>query len=541
MDKPSGEFKISDEILPVLIIGGSLVGLSLSLLLARQGIFSTVIERHPDTAIHPRVAGLTARTLEIFHSLGIEEDLRNAEPHFPKDSKVFQAESLVGKVFNHTIEDMSAFFSEESPARGSFIAQDILEPILRKHAEQNGVDLRYNTEMISFAQQQDRVSVIIRNRSDNTLRQIRAAFMIAADGSKSGVRKQLGISQHGAGTIMHNLSMVFESDIMGLFTKRNAVMGFIRNETVMGALVPYPGSSARPDLYRLDIWYDPSKESVVDYPESRCISLIRAAIGISDIPLKLKTVLSWEMAARVSDRLQQGRVFLVGDAARVQPPAGALGGNTGIAEAQNLAWKLAAVLHDDANIDLLQTYEVERLPIADLTVEQVTALSRQRIIEDVDQITVNTLMINMGFRYLKGAFLRENDQDTVQIKYPAQWEGLPGTRAPHVALEQNGKQLSTLDLFGTNFVFLVGFNGRDWIQSANEVAKKLHISLLIYHIGTEFTDIDGRFCSSYGINTNGAVLVRPDGIVGWRNFEMADDPMQTLYNALSTILFRAIR
>ncbi|MCH5584884.1 FAD-dependent monooxygenase [Shimazuella sp. AN120528] len=537
MNKPISSVQY-DEKVPVLIVGGSLVGLSLSLLLAKQGVTSMVVERHPNTAIHPRVAGLTARTLEIFRSLGIEDDIRNVEPPFSKDSKVFQAESLVGQVSNETIEEMSAFFTDDSPAQGSCIAQDILEPILRKHAEQNGVDLRYHTEMISFEQDQDGVSAIIRNRADNTTRQIRTDFLIAADGGKSGTRKQLGIDQHGAGTIMHNMSMVFEADIAELFAKRDAVMGFVRNETVMGAFVPYPGTSVRPDLYRLDIWYDPTKESIEDYPESRCIPLIRAAIGIPDIPVKLKTVLSWEMAARVSDRLEQGRVFLVGDAARVQPPAGALGGNTGIAEAQNLAWKLVAVLHGHADHDLLRTYEVERLPIADLTVEQATVLSQQRATEEIDQITVNTLMVNMGYRYVKGALVPEEKQDITLIKLPSQWKGQPGTRAPHVVLEKNGKQISILDLFGTQFVLMVGVDGTDWIQAANEVAKKWSFPLSIHQIGADSTDWNGQFSDSYGINTTGAVLVRPDGIIGWRSSDTVNDPKLSLEKALSVILFR---
>ncbi|QRG69157.1 FAD-dependent monooxygenase [Brevibacillus choshinensis] len=537
-NKKFSQIQSYDETVPVLIVGGSLVGLSLSLLLARQGISSMVVERHPSTAIHPRVAGLTARTMEIFRPLEVEADIRNVEPPFSKDSKVFQAESLVGKVFNHTIEDMSAFFADESPVKGSCIAQDILEPILRKHAEQNGVDLRYDTEMISFEQDENGVSAIIRNRSDSASRKIQADFMIGADGSKSGVRKQLGIKQHGAGTLMHNMSMVFEADIAELFAKRDAVMGFVRNENVMGAFVPYPGTSVRSNLYRLDIWYDPTKESIVDYPESRCIPLIRAAIGISNIPVKLKTVLTWEMAARVSNRFQKGRVFLVGDAARVQPPAGALGGNSGIAEAQNLAWKLAAVLRGDADHGLLNTYEMERLPIADLTVEQVTALSQQRASEEIDQIKVNTLIINMGYRYLKGAFVAEDEKDPIQIKFPNQWRGLPGSRAPYVVLGQNGKQVSTLDLYGTNFVLMVGPDGKDWIQAAIAAAEKINFTLSVHHIGAEFADIDGRFCSSYGISATGAVLVRPDGIVGWRSSKMVHDPMQYLESAFSAILLR---
>ncbi len=132
---------------------------------------------------------------------------------------------------------------------------------------------------------------------------------------------------------------------MEIFRKRHAVMCFIASDTVSNAaLVPYPGSSTRPDLYRLDVPYDPEEESPADYPEARCLSLIRAAVGIADLPVRLKTVLTYEACELVADRFQQGRVFLVGDAARTQPPTGGLGGATGIAEAYNLTWKLAAVL-----------------------------------------------------------------------------------------------------------------------------------------------------------------------------------------------------
>src|SRR5258708_33257405 len=126
-------------------------------------------------------------------------------------------------------------------------------------------------------------------------------------------------------------------------------MCFLSNDTIAsGALVPYPGSSARPDLFRLDITYDPEEETLADYPEARCLQLIRAAVGIPDLPVQLKTVLAYEAVALVADRFGVVRVFLVGDAARTQPPSGGLGGNTGIAEAYNLAWKLAAVLHGGA-------------------------------------------------------------------------------------------------------------------------------------------------------------------------------------------------
>lgn len=220
---------------------------------------------------------------------------------------------------------------------------------------------------------------------------------------------------------------------MDLFRKRHAVMCFLSNDTVSGALVPYAGSSARPDLFRLDVGYDPEEETLTDYPEARCLQLIRAAVGISDLSLQLKTVQAWEMAARVADRFQQGRVFLVGNAARVQPPTGALGGNTGIAEAQNLAWKLAAVQRSEAKQGLLATYDQERRSVADFTVEQVTLLSQQRQNEGSAGISVDTLIVNMGYRYNAGAIVQEDDENLSLVQSPDWWTGQPGTRAAYRA------------------------------------------------------------------------------------------------------------
>src|SRR5213080_4212893 len=101
-------------------------------------------------------------------------------------------------------------------------------------------------------------------------------------------------------------------------------MCFLSNDTIAsGALVPYPGSSARPDLFRLDVGYDPEEETLADYPEARCLQLIRAAVGIPDLPVQLKTVLAYEAVALVADRFEVGRVFLVGMLRAPSHPAAA--------------------------------------------------------------------------------------------------------------------------------------------------------------------------------------------------------------------------
>ncbi|MGI8553692.1 MAG: FAD-dependent monooxygenase [Dehalococcoidia bacterium] len=534
-----------DEMTPVLIVGGSLIGLSTSLFLSRQGIASLLVERHASTAIHPRVASLTARTMEIFRAAEAESAIRQIEPPFSSDSNVPLVESLVGQEFDHLMEDMSAYFTPASPVRGSLIAQDVLESALPALAVQAGGDLRYGTELIGFEQDDEGVTATIQERANGSTRSVRALFLVAADGGKSEIRQQLGIGQHGTGSLGHYISIIFEADIMELFHKHHAVLCFLSNDSVSGALSPYPGSSVRPDIYRLDVGYDPEEETLTDYPEARCLQLIRAAVGIPGLAAQIKTVLTWEMAARVADRFQEGRVFLVGDAARVQPPSGALGGNTGIAEAHNLAWKLAAVLRGEADQRLLGTYDTERRPLADYTSEQAVLLSQQRANEGSEGITVNTLIINMGYRYRAGALVREEDDGHLPlVQHPDRWTGQPGTRAPHVILERRGEPISTLDLFVSHFVLLAARDGQNWLEAARRSQNVLHLPLDIYQIGGDagdLSDAGNTLPDAYGITASGAVIVRPNGFIGWRSrdaVEKQQEAEQALTQALSTLLFR---
>src|SRR5947209_10921905 len=529
-----------DETTPVLIVGGGLVGLSTSLFLSWHGIHSLLVERHPSTAIHPRAIGMTPRTMELFRSVGVVEEIRKVESPFPEESNVLLVESLVGQVFDNLQDEAELGDLFIGPVPGSAIAQDVLEPVLRARAERLGGDLRFGTELVAFEQDEEGITATIRERASGGTRTVRAQLLVAADGSHSGIRQELGIGKHGAASLFHCISMIFEADLMELFRKRHAVMCFLSNDTIAsGALVPYPGSSARPDLFRLDITYDPEEETPASYPEARCLQLIRAAVGIPDLPVQLKTVLAYEAVALVADRFEVGRVFLVGDAARTQPPSGGLGGNTGIAEAYNLTWKLAAVLRGEAGEGLLATYDAERRPLADYTAEQVALLSQQRQTEGSAGITVDLVMLNAGYRYSAGAIAREESDEKLPLaQRPHRWKGQPGTHAPHIVLERHGEQISTLDLFGRGWVLLLGSDGHAWQEAAQRAAERLNLPLNIYRVGSDLVDVNGSFDAAYAITPAGAVLVRPDGFIAWRSEHQEKEPERAIEQALSSLLFR---
>jgi len=222
--------------------------------------------------------------------------------------------------------------------------------------------------------------------------------------------------------------------------------------------------------------------------------------------------------------MRAGRVFLAGDAAHVVPPNGGFGGNMGILDARNLGWKLAAVLSGEAGPGLLDTYEEERLPLARLVVEQAynryaTRVVPERGTDDV-QPFVDDLTIEIGLVARSRAVVDDGEEDPGALHLPpAETRGRPGTRAPHVAL---GPDRSTLDLFGRSFVLLrpAGAGENGWAPP-----------------GVEAHAIEAEgFADAYGITAQGASLVRPDGVVGWRSRGPVD--RGELESALASILAR---
>jgi hypothetical protein len=195
------------------------------------------------------------------------------------------------------------------------------------------------------------------------------------------------------------------------------------------------------------------------------------------------------------------------------PPNGGYGGNTGILDARNLAWKLAAVLSDEAGAALLDTYEAERLPLSRLTVEQAYTRYATRVVPergtDDAQPFIDDLTMEIGLVARSSAVISDGDPDDGTLHLPpSETRGRPGTRAPHVGL---GPDRSTVDLFGRSFVLLRAAEAADggWAPPGVEA-----------HV----IDAEG-FPDAYGISPQGASLVRPDGIVGWRSrgpFERAD-------------------
>jgi putative polyketide hydroxylase len=228
----------------------------------------------------------------------------------------------------------------------------------------------------------------------------------------------------------------------------------------------------------------------------------------------------------------------MGDAAHVMPPTGGWGGNTGIQDAHNLAWKLAFVLDGRAGPELLETYEEERHPIGELTVEQ--AYTRYVLRTDPAipktgmQPIVGDLNVELGYVYRSAAVLPEPEVQLPLHLNPRESRAAPGTRAPHYWLERNGQQLSTLDLIGRNFTLFAAPGGEMWRDAARRACSGVAIDP--YRVGAEVSDPSGGFAAAYGLEASGCVLIRPDGFVAWRARKADPAAVSSLPEILQTVL-----
>lgn len=511
----------------VLIVGGSIVGLSAALFLASRGVRPLLAERHRGTSGHPRAMGLSPRSMEIFRSAGLEDALRKANPIEVVNTGILRVETLAGReigwIDTPSPEDINAI----SPTPWLFAAQDNVEPVIRRRAEELGSDIRFHTEIESFepAADGEGVVAVLRDDARDERYLVSARYLIAADGHRSMARNRLGIAVDGPGTFGHAISILFRADLTEVLRGRRFAICYMESPQAQAVLATYDQ-----DRWALGVGYRPDAgESPAEFTPDRCLRLVRAAVGLPDLDVTLLAVLPWELAGQVAARFQARDVFLAGDSAHVTPPTGAFGANTGIQDAHNLAWKLAAALAGTAGPGLPDSYDTERRAVAWLTVEQAMLRGGARDGDNAPSGLLPDLAVMLGYRY---------GPVPCQARHPMEWSGEPGTRAPHVVFDRSGKAISALDLFGGDFVLLAGPAGQAWAAAGRSAADGLGVKLNPYVVGAELGGDSGQWCRAYGVHADGAVLVRPDGFVGWRSPEAARSPAAELTRALAGLLYR---
>lgn len=507
-----------------------------------------LVERHAATSTHPRGRGNNVRTMEIYRTAGLESRIREAAGVLAGNDGILQVDTLTGKQRRWIIGDIAGGMdvSRVSSSDWCLCSQNDLEPVLLRYARQQGADIRFGSEMLSFTHDGSGVRARIMRRDTGGTYTVNAGFLVAADGPRSPVRGHLGIGQSGPGELFHNVSVTFRSRALKEYVgAKRFVVCYVTDPRGEGALLPVDNE----ERWVIHVpWYPDRNETLEDFTDERLTAHIRAAVGVADLDVEVTGKAPWHASKRVADSYGEGRVFLAGDSAHEMPPTGAFGSNTGIQDAHNLAWKLAAVLRGWAGLPLLDSYGSERRPVALATGTRacVQAADEQhpgfspaagRNNDPADLMTVA-----LCYRYASNAVVGAPPEQPI-VPDAFHLGGEPGSRAPHMWVMRGADRISTLDLYERSFVLLAGSGGQKWRTAAEKAASTLGVPIEVYLVGTGrdhdlAPDADADWAELHGTAEDGAVLVRPDGFVAWRADAAMPDADRVLAQVLRTVLCR---
>ncbi|WP_171168717.1 FAD-dependent monooxygenase [Streptomyces sp. I05A-00742] len=533
------------EHVPVLIAGGGLSGLTTALFLGLHGVRPLLVEKHPGTSVVLKARGQYPHTMEALRVAGVADRITAASPGGTGDFYMVVAESLAGPVLQSIMTRGEMAMDHVSPEQWAMASQERTEEILAERAAELGARLEFSTELVSFTQDEDGVTAVLRELTTGRERTVRAGHLVGADGWRSPVREALGIGTHGRGTLGHVLRVFFTADMSahlsglpGVAEGHRFALFHLLGE---GHGVFY--TTDTPGLYG---WVGPlttEPTGATTLSDAELTELIRRSTGLPALRLTITEKGETPILLNVADRFSSGRAHLVGDAAKVIPAPGGLGGNTAVMDGFYLAWKLAAVVRGEAGPGLLDSHDAERRPVADMIADQQFANTVLRMAPELDDgtavDTIAPVVQVFGYRCVQGAVVPEPGDDGALLEDPAAPTGRPGSRAPHVGLVRDGRPVSTISLFGRGFVLLAGAEGTAWEKAADEAAAELGVPLRYHRVGgpgAELQDPGGRWAAAYGVTAGGAVLVRPDRFVAWRS--PAEGTTDDLVRALRTVLDR---
>jgi len=549
---------------PVLIIGGSLVGLSVSMFLAMHGIKSLIIEKHRGTAIHPRAGYFQLRTIEMLRQAGIEEKvIKAAHALYDPNGGLNAVETLAGREIANYIPDINQGIQDLTPVRRLFMPQQVLEPIIKERAEELGSAFLYSHIVSHFSQDEQGVYLEAEHIDDQSKKSFRGKYLVACDGCRSPVRNQLGINMEGYPVMSQSITVYFRADCSKALRGRNLGVIYVNNENVRGFFrLEKTGLGGFLVIFTVGDINDPdARNAAGNVTNEKAAQYVRDAVGDQSLDVQVEDIHKWEAVCHAAERFQEEKIFLAGDSAHVTTPTGGYGGNTGVQDAHNLAWKLAMVLKGSAVEKLLQSYNDERQPAALQMIQQGYQRYVTRSDPDLGMEGVKKQIpdVHVEFnRYRSDAVVFENDyeDDGKQDIDPRKSFALPGTRAPHVELFINNKPGSTIDLYGQNFVLLTSSYGEDWEKVVNKLETELDIEIDFKVISppgskAEYVELPIHrekisspfslpFSEAYGISPTGAVLVRPDGYVAWKEKSLDSKSGVLMKEALNRILGKKI-
>jgi 2-polyprenyl-6-methoxyphenol hydroxylase-like FAD-dependent oxidoreductase len=556
-----------------LIVGAGPAGLVTALDLARRGIRSTIVERHPGTSVFPRASGVSVRTMEILREAGLEAEIRafaaDAEPRMAMLPALAAPVMMTVPLGFPSTEEAAGV----SPTRAAVSPQDHIEPVIVRRLEALGMtELRFDTELVSIDQTDGAVVATVVDRATGGRSEIRSAYLVGADGGRSTVRDLLGIDVAGPVDLEQHAAILFRADIWSVVGERRFGL-YLVGAPGRGSIVVPTGPD---DRWLLAATSDPEETSRLAADPDAAIAKVREAAGVPDLAVEILAVMPLSFSAQAATRWRSGRAFLVGDAAHRMPPYGGRGMNTAIADAHNLAWKLAWVIGGRAEPALLDSYEAERGPVGRGNLALALERFPDRLAEHriglglpagpLPGSTPDGLREDLGYVYQSAAVVAEPATESTEAAAPSGEQSVgpafrpaadPGARLPHAWLtDAVGCRVSTLDLVGDGLVVIANGDGSAWRRAARSLHPAFsllrligsagpamplpaHVGIDVHTVGEDLADPDGSFATVSGVAPGGAIAIRPDGHVVARWVVAPRDRKAALREALSAVTGRA--
>ena len=565
----------------------------MALALATYGVRVTVITKYGQLADTPRAHITNQRAVEVMRDLGVEGQLMAKATPWELMSNTTYCTSLTGIELGRcpswgTDPARHADYVLQSPCTMVDAPQTIVEPILVGEAQMRGAKMRYDTEYLSHVQDSDGVTTTVRDRLTGGTYEIRSAFMLGADGARSQVAEDAGLTFEGPGALAGAFNVVFEADLTHLVAHRPSVLywmlqqGADMNGVGLGVL-----RMVKPWTEWMLIWGYDHLAGPPDLSDETIRDLAVKLVGTDDFEMRVISKAPWTINYRFATRISNGRVFCAGDAIHRHPPTNGLGSNTSIQDSYNLAWKLAYVVKGLAGLDLLESYDAERAPVARQIVDRAN-----KSIPDTSRITqalglhgtsdsaeleaklallhapgpegeatraamreavayksyeFNCHGVEHNQRYASSAVvpdgtpMPEYRRDHELYAQPTTW---PGAKVPHTWVTKAGAKVSTLDLGGRGgFTVYTGIGGDAWVSAAAAASARLGIEVRAVSIGhgQEYEDPYGTWAGLREVGDSGIVLTRPDNYVCFRAQSAPSsvtEATDALVAALSSVLAR---
>jgi 2,4-dichlorophenol 6-monooxygenase len=552
----------------VLIIGSGPAGSTTALLLSTYGIRNIVVTKYRWLAETPRAHITNQRAMEIFRDMGIEEDVKRLATKQEWMGNTVFCTSLAGEELGRiqtwgTHPRRMADYTLASPTTICDLPQNLLEPILLGNACERGTRPRFDFEYLSHTQDESGVTATVRDRLSGEEVQIRAKYLVGADGGRSKVAEDIGLPFEGQMGVAGSMNIVFEADLSAYVAHRPSVLYWVLQPgSNIGGIGMGLVRMVRPWNEWLIVWgYDINAEPP-KMTDELATEIAHKLIGDSTIPIRIKSHSIWTVNNMYATRISAGRVFCMGDAIHRHPPSNGLGSNTSVQDAYNLAWKLAAVLRGHAAPSLLDSYNQERAPIAKQIVTRAnqsiaefgpifealgllnttdpeimrehmaarkdnnpTAAAQREALRKAiafKDYEFNCHGVELNQRYDSVAIVPDADPDP-GFERDKELYYQPSTRAgahlPHVWLQKQGRNVSTLDLAGHGkFLVLTGIGGEAWIEAAKRIAGEIGLGLATAIIGPDrdVEDLHGEWANIREIDEAGCLLVRPDMQIAFR-------------------------